>query len=425
MWKVNGKKYDLTYFRHPGGTIPIELIKGRDAVDLIRSYHPLAEDKVYQVLDKFVVPGETTLVDSPFNSGDNDFSRDIRQILRDYLAKNGKVRAATWKRLGEYIVMLLLLLCFAGPFFRGAWWALIPTPVLLWVLGVNTFHDAAHFAVAPQRTVGWINSVIPYLFTWFSSPLTWYYQHVVGHHPYVNIKGRDPDFYHFSPLHRYMSWHPLTKVHSFQKWGIWIVWWFGMLGQSFMVDWRFIQHGNYQRVVPVKLSMHRQVLHIIGRVLTFLIFYMWPFWFPSWHAASWGIKLLWTVVPWGIISTLYMSIAHAGHIIQETADEPPSTNFYEHQVRHTHNFGATQGSAFSRAWNFYISGGLNLQIEHHLFPGLNHCHLRELAPLVKEVCLTHQVPYNESPDLFTAIGRHLQRIEDMSHDSVKIQKKTE
>jgi delta11-fatty-acid desaturase len=52
-----------------------------------------------------------------------------------------------------------------------------------------------------------VNAIFTYLYPYFSSPLAWYYQHVVGHHLYPNIKGKDPDLNNASPLHRYMSWH--------------------------------------------------------------------------------------------------------------------------------------------------------------------------------------------------------------------------
>jgi fatty acid desaturase len=55
------------------------------------------------------------------------------------------------------------------------------------------------------------------MFPFFSSPTTWYYQHVVGHHPYVNIRGKDPDLNHQSPLHRYAPWHRFKRMHTYQK----------------------------------------------------------------------------------------------------------------------------------------------------------------------------------------------------------------
>jgi delta11-fatty-acid desaturase len=47
-WIVRGKRYDLSNFKHPGGPIAIGLAKGREADELIRSYHPFAEEKVLE-----------------------------------------------------------------------------------------------------------------------------------------------------------------------------------------------------------------------------------------------------------------------------------------------------------------------------------------------------------------------------------------
>lgn len=59
---------------------------------------------------------------------------------------------------------------------------------------------------------------------------------------------------------------------------------------------------------------------------------------------------------------------------------------------------------------FWLSGGLNLQIEHHLLPTVNHWHLRQLQPAIKALCVQHGVQYCESEGIGEAFGklwRHL------------------
>ncbi|KAM3567854.1 hypothetical protein VYU27_010010 [Nannochloropsis oceanica] len=73
------------------------------------------------------------------------------------------------------------------------------------------------------------------------------------------------------------------------------------------------------------------------------------------------------------------------------------------QVETAANFN--QGSIF---WNL-VSGGLNLQIEHHLFPGLSHSVLRTLTPVIQETCKDFNIPFKSYPtfaDLLTDVHEY-------------------
>ena len=93
--------------------------------------------------------------------------------------------------------------------------------------------------------------------------------------------------------------------------------------------------------------------------------------------------------------------------LTEDCTHASDDNFYKHQIITAQNFG--KGSWFCQ----YYSGGLNYQIEHHLFPFVNHCHLPYLAPEVKKICLKHGVPYHEASGYVDALKRHLAHTKKM------------
>jgi fatty acid desaturase len=391
-WEVRGKRYDLSKFKHPGGPIALGLAKGRDADDLIRSYHPFQEQKVRKILEKYEVKdAPPAKIENIFEPGDTKFSLELKKIAQEYFG--GRTRVADTRRWIEYGVMAALMVLSLSFFVKGYWFALLTTPTIMWIFGVNTFHDASHFAISKNWAV---NAFFTYLHPWFSSPTTWYYQHVVGHHPYVNIRGKDPDLNHASPLHRYMPWHVARPLHKYMMWTILFVWSVGTFIQGVVVDYYGIKKNLYQRVVPLNFTRFRRVMHFVARLATVLFVVGWPFFVFAPLKA-----LVWAFVPWGIFSTYYLTISQVGHIVDEAIEPPADKDFYKHQVLHTHNFGVN--SLFC----FYISGGLNLQIEHHLFPGVNHCHLRKLAPAVKKLCKAYGIPYNESSGFFSALGKHV------------------
>lgn len=397
---VRGKLYDLSKFEHPGGPVALELGKGRDADDLIRSYHPFSEAKVRSILAKYEVCGESPFPPADvFNTEDTAFAKELKEKTYEYL-NSGKARAATYRRYAEYLVMFIVAVTGVYFYVKGSFLAMLMTPFLVWTFGVNTFHDASHFAVSRNWLV---NVMFTYAFPWFSSPVTWYYQHVVGHHPYVNIRGKDPDLNHHSPLHRYAPWHRFKRLHAYQVYTYWFIFAIGSSIQALLTDFVCIRKAVYQHVVAMpRWPAWRMALHFAGRGITIALVFGWPFFlFPF------GKALVFAYVPSIIFSSLYISISQVGHIVSETLT-PANKDFYQHQIEHTHNYGTNSLLCF------YFSGGLNLQVEHHLFPGVNHCHLRGLVPIVKSLCKKYGITYHESAGYFDAVSKHLGVIQTLS-----------
>ena len=106
-----------------------------------------------------------------------------------------------------------------------------------------------------------------------------------------------------------------------------------------------------------------------------------------------------------------MMCSQVNHLTMENVDVE-SKDYYKHQVLTSHSF---QGqSAFTSWFTFLFTGGLNLQIEHHLFPTINHCHLRNIQPIVKDVCKKHGVFYHESKSYGEALGKYLKHMDVLS-----------
>ena len=88
------------------------------------------------------------------------------------------------------------------------------------------------------------------------------------------------------------------------------------------------------------------------------------------------------------------------HLIDDCA-HASDTNFYKHQVVTAQNFG------INSYFCYYLSGGLNYQIEHHLFPTVNHCHLPALSRGVRMICEKHSAPYHLAAGYCDALIRHV------------------
>ena len=59
----------------------------------------------------------------------------------------------------------------------------------------------------------------------------------------------------------------------------------------------------------------------------------------------------------------------------------------------------------SRLLAWYL-GGLNFQVEHHLFSRVCHIHYPALAPIVKQTAREHGLPYHHNGTFLQAVGSH-------------------
>jgi fatty acid desaturase len=177
-------------------------------------------------------------------------------------------------------------------------------------------------------------------------------------------------------------------------------------------DHRQRVRGWFNEAVPLVMGRPwRRGLHLFGRVAVAASLFVWPFLlFPL------GKALAFALVPTLILGELFTLFSQVNHITEPNVSEgaEPRRDWYESQVRTSCSYAT--GSYLA----FLASGGLNLQIEHHLLPGVNHAHLFKLAPEIQAICARHGVPYHTYPSFRAAFGAHValmrQLAQPPSHD---------
>jgi delta11-fatty-acid desaturase len=111
------------------------------------------------------------------------------------------------------------------------------------------------------------------------------------------------------------------------------------------------------------------------------------------------------ILPYYLLSIIFMVNAVVNHTHKDII-KGQNKNWYIHQVTTANNFGTH--------WpHYYTSIGLNYQIEHHLFPTVNHCHLRDIQPIVKKLCVKHGIPYHHTSGYKEAIMGVYEHIREM------------
>lgn len=402
----------------------LSIIHKRDGTALFESHHPfMPREKLLKILSKYeVLKGNESklgcrLMD-PKDGGhydwegiENDpFSSDLKALLNSYFGVIAKERGVSLSEASKAtpfrwcLVIGLMMTFFASlPWFiNGNWICLFLTPILAWIWGVNFWHDGLHFSLSTDWR---INAWMPYLFPFFSSPWMWYHEHVIGHHAYPNVDHKDPDLAHAPQLmreHKSIKWRP-SHINQARWQQVLFVWSVAVSGLSLLNDAKAILKLSYNNVVPYQsMSTPRFVAHVLGRIGYIFLVHVWPFFkLPLWKA------IIWATVPESILSICFMVNTQINHLTDQCS-HASDKNFYKHQVVTAQNFG--NGSWFC----YLFSGGLNYQIEHHLFPDINHCHLPALSIGVKELCRKHNVPYRHVSGYREAIRTHFAHTASMA-----------
>jgi delta11-fatty-acid desaturase len=345
----------------------------------------------------------------------DQFEVELKEMARAHFVAEAKRRGvsfqqatkATPRRWVEVGMLAALYCCTVPGLLRGDWWMLFLSPFMAWVWLANMYHDACHFSLS---TRWWVNATLPYLTPWLSSPTTWYHQHVVGHHSYPNIGRMDPDLAHAPQLLRHHESIRWRKAHMGQDSTVrtLFIWIIGTFGMQILSDTRMMMQGLYNKVVPMqRLSKARMAAHFCGRLFFILVTFAWPwFVFLGKEGPDWSRAVLFSFVPMAVFSLLFMACSQVNHLLPHTVHG--SSNFFRHQVQTAQDFMVHSTLAF------WLSGGLNLQIEHHLFPCVCHCHLRALQPKVAAICKKHGVAYHTASSWLVAYKQHAEHTKQMA-----------
>uniref|UniRef100_A0A7S4NB43 Cytochrome b5 heme-binding domain-containing protein n=1 Tax=Paramoeba aestuarina TaxID=180227 RepID=A0A7S4NB43_9EUKA len=402
--RINGKVYGLDDFmeRHPGGRDMIALAQNRDSTGMFYSYHknPAVAEKILAklpVLDDSLVPPAPEIDRFDFNS---KIYNDLRTLVNDYFTKNNLS-----SRGGLYMLTksVLLVVFYSFIYSLSVWgWGeeggsvfsrslLCPLlGVLSASMGLCVQHDANHGALSSypivNRMFGFCDDVIG------GSGLMWRHQHCVGHHVFCNDVENDNDTKSQYPLMKMNPSLPHRAYLRFQH--IYFPFLYSLLGVSYPVgDAANYASGSYAGEIKLHdLSVTDRAIFLSGKALHVSLYFLIPIYFLGWY--TWFLQwYLPTQLMGGLWLASVFAVSHNNTLCEHNCT---STDWANLQIRTSANW-----SSDSLMWNI-LSGGLNCQIEHHLFPGICHVHYPALSKIVRKYCQEHQIPYNGVPT-FTEI----------------------
>jgi linoleoyl-CoA desaturase len=344
-----------------------------------------------------------------FATTNRDFSATLNKRVSEYFKSNGLTRHANSEMIIKTVCMMLLyfvpyLLIVTGTV-TGSWWMIALVVIMslgLAGIGLSVMHDANHGAYSKTK---WVNTLVGYSLNMVgANSFNWKMQHNVLHHSYTNVHEEDEDI---SPrgvlrLDPYSKWKKIHRYQFIYAWGL-----YGFMTIIWLFFKDFSRIIKYQRNGLAKRNNANINKEWVILIVTKVIYIGYIFFIPVFLTSIiWWKVLIGIFIMHYIAGFLLAIIFQPAHVIEGTAYPLPDTNhtlkdnWAIHQLLTTSNFGNRS------RWFSWYTGGLNFQIEHHLFPNICHVHYRKIAVIVKETAQEFGLPYRSFQTFAEALRSH-------------------
>ena len=341
-----------------------------------------------------------------FDTKKTGFFNEIKEKIDEYFSIN-KINRSGNRRNHIKSIIFILVTIFSYVtilFFTVPMWVSLCLCILLGAsfagIGFNIMHDGGHGSYSRKH---WLNEIAGYSLNLMGGNIfIWKNKHNFNHHTYTNIKDIDDDI-DIQPWLRTHFNQPKYWYHRYQH--IYAFWLYGLT----YLNWVFV--GDFKKYFSKKIGstdLHRMDLkeHFIfwiSKAVFFILLFIIPIIKIGFLKAIIGYTIMSFVC--GLIMGITFQLAH---LIEDAEFPTPlensnkiEKNWVLHQIATTANF-ATRNKIV-----FWLTGGLNFQVVHHLFPKVNHIHYPEINKLIKEACRKYNIKYTEYSDCLSALRSHI------------------
>lgn len=416
-WIIHNKVYDMTDFikNHPGGEHTILLGRGRDCTELFESVHGMANsDKLNNILNNYYIKNKE-LENDQFDWSNNIIHNEIRSEVKK-LFKNKSYKA---NKLFIMKVIVILLMWF-GLYYYGIKSmniGLIFLSGIMWsALGFCIMHDGSHSALSKNYLVNWLCSMIWNNFSLWNNT-AWMLHHIYGHHSYTGIAELDPDLNYDiilkSENQKDQNYGPIYKYQHYYSWIL-----LSILPNQFLsvaLNYRFFK--NIYGLDWLGLEKYQKnyvnIINIFSIILLFGI--------PLYIYKSLLATILINFVYFTGIGITFFIFVLPNH--DSLAVRKNQQYFKEYKKDMLKDWSVQQiisSANFSNSNSIIdiivtqLFGGMNYQIEHHLFPTVCHIYYPEISNVIKRICHKYQIPYVSRKNIFECVKEYYQLLKLLS-----------
>ena len=342
------------------------------------------------------------------------FFKTLNSRVNNYFKENNIPKTGNWK---IHLKTVILFSIFLTPYFliltlEMSIWLQLLLNVLMGIgmagIGMNVMHDGNHGAYSSKS---WINKFMGgSIYVLAGNVYNWQVQHNVLHHTYTNILGHDEDLeagriIRFTQNAEWFRFHKFQHYYSFFLYGLLTFNW------SLTTDFkqmraylkRKLSYGEPQS--PTKLW----TVLVITKIIYAMIWVVLPMLFGvTW----WKVLLGFFVMHYaaGLILSVVFQLAH---VVEETSNPVPNEDGEMENTWAIHQLYTTANFAPKNKIVNWFTGGLNHQIEHHLYPHISHVHYGKIAEIVKETAKECNLPYHEFKTMRSAVIAHYKHLKEL------------
>lgn len=272
-------------------------------------------------------------------------------------------------------------------------------------IGMGVMHDAIHGSYSRNKK---INTVLGYTFNLIGANATvWKIQHNILHHTYTNIDQADDDinapfFLRFSP-HAKHYW-----LHQFQHIYIWFF--YGISTLSWITTKDYVRLKRY-RDMGFLDKKHEYKKTLVSMSIWKLFYYSYALVLPMFMVPlSWGIILLAFLSMHFVTGLLVSIVFQIAHIMPDNEFPLPNEKGVMDEDWYGHQFTTTCNFSPNSKLLFWLIGGLNYQVEHHVLPDVCHVHYKKLTKIVADTAQEYGLPYHVKKSVAHAIKDHVKML---------------
>lgn len=342
----------------------------------------------------------------------NDFDQTIRNRVQDYFKNNNiKQTGNFWLFTKAFISLSGILISYLSILLGNLSWyqALFATFMLVQfqiLLAFNVMHDGGHQSFSTNRH---LNNVASWGMDFLgSSSFLWKQKHNSLHHTYTNVHGKDDDIdvagmIRLCPEQEHRPWHTFQAFYAPVLYGF--------------LSLYLLLYSDFQRFFSKKIG-DTSLTHLKFKDIAFfsvfkVVYFLYTLVIPMFFYNP-GYVLLYFLFGHFILGLTLSIVFQLAHTVNETTFPKPDTegnmphSWVEHQLNTTCDF------APNNPFLTFYCGGLNYQIEHHIFHKISHVHYPAISKIIKETCEEFGKPYHVNKSFFKALSSHFQFLYKMS-----------
>ncbi len=337
---------------------------------------------------------------------------ELKGRIQKYFEDNKIKSTGNFKLFSKTIILGLLFasLYVHLVFFTPAIWLAVVECVLLGLvvsaIGFNVMHDGGHGSYSTKKFVNKVAALSSDFLG--ANSFLWHVKHNIIHHTYTNVEGIDDDL-ESNGILRFTTTQPKRKLHKYQHLYFWFfysilyLWWvFGSDYKKYFTK----KIGD----VPLKhMTTENHVSFWLGKIVHLTVFIILPIIYVG--ALSWVAGFFMVTLVSGFSLSIVFQLAHTvtetSFPVAQMPENKLEDEFALHQLKTTANFAMN-----SKLVSWFV-GGLNFQIEHHLFPKVSHIHYPAISKIVQQVCKEYGAPYINNNTLWKAVTEHVKFLKQM------------